>query len=544
MVYDVIIRNGRVLDGTGAPWFWADVGIVGDTIRAIGRLAGQDAGRVLDAQGHFICPGFIDIHNHADGGLLVTPRADSLVQQGVTTALIGNCGMSPAPVRESTRELLHKYISAFLPVAQIDWRSLADLFDCFKRQGIGCNVASLVGHGSIRIAVMGMDARAPSERELDEMRALTAEAMAQGAFGLSSGLAYAPGMFASTDEVAALAEVVAEYGGIYASHIRSEGNAYLDSIAEAIGIGERAGVPVQISHMETHYPNFGRAREALALVDAARARGLDVTFDVPPYLMGMTTITSILPNWAQDGGIAAIIARLQEPDTRQRVKAHTDVFTNPAARLAGEGRWEKLWIVGSERHPEFNGRDLAELSRARGQEPYDAVFDLLAEESRQIMIVGEFHSEEDLRRALLHPCCMVESDEGVYAADSPTGVPHPRAYGTFPMIYRKYVRGETRADFSLEAGHPILTWEDAVRKMTSMPAARLGLKDRGLIREGLRADIAVLDPERIADRATYREPHQYPVGISWVLVNGVVVVEHGRHTGALPGRVLGQVQSE
>lgn len=543
MVYDIIIHNGRILDGTGAPWFWADIGIVGDTIRAIGRLAGQNAKRVLDAQGHFVCPGFIDIHNHADGGLLVTPGAESLVQQGVTTALIGNCGMSPAPVRENTKELLHKYISAFLPVAQIDWRSLADLFERFERRGIGCNVASLVGHGSIRIAVMGMDDRRPSQGELDEMRALTAEAMSQGAFGLSSGLAYAPGMFALMDEVAALARVVAEYGGFYASHIRSEGNAYLDSIAEAILIGERAGVPVQISHMETHYPNFGRAREALASVDAARARGLDVTFDVPPYLMGMTTITSILPNWAQEGGIAAIIARLQEPDVRRRIKAHTDVFTNPAARLAGEGRWEKLWIVGSERHPEFNGHDLAEIAHMKGQEPYDAVFDLLAEEGRQIMIVGEFHSEEDLRRALVHPCCMIESDEGVYAATSPTGVPHPRAYGTFPMIYRKYVRGETRGDFPLEVGQPILIWEDAVRKMTCMPATRLGLKDRGLLREGLRADIVVLDPERIADRATYREPHQYPIGIDWVLVNGTVVVDHGRHTGALPGRVLRPVRT-
>jgi len=254
--------------------------------------------------------------------------------------------------------------------------------------------------------------------------------------------------------------------------------------------------------------------------------------------MGMTTITTILPNWIQEGGIAAMIEKLKDPRIRQRIKAGEAKHVNPSASLAAEGQWGKLRIVASEKHPELTGLDLAHISRLRDQDPYDVVFDLLVEEEKQIMIVGEFHDEEDLRRIVSHPCCMIESDESVYSASSSLGKPHPRAYGTFPMIFRKYVRGETRPDFALEAGRKILTWEEAVRKMTSAPAGRIGLLDRGLIREGMRADIVVFNPEQVSDRATYQNPHQYPEGIDWVLVNGVEVVANGNHRGVLAGRVL------
>ena len=538
MAFDTIVRGGWVLDGSGQPGFFADVGLAGGNIRAIGDLSAESASVAIDADGRFVCPGFIDIHNHSDAGLLLAPEARNIVQQGVTTILVGNCGLSPVPVNEATKDLLHRYISAFIPVAEIDWRSLSDLFQMMEMRGLGCNVGSLIGHGSIRIAVMGFEEREPTERELDEMCALTDEAMVDGAFGLSSGLAYAPGMFANTAEVVALARATAAHGGLYATHIRSDGPLYLQSVREALEIGERAGVPVQVSHLEPHYPNFGMAAEVLGLVDEARSRGQDVTFDVPPYMMGMTTITTILPTWMQEGGISAMIARLGDSRVRERIKAGGPSFINPSECLAMRGEWDKMRVVSSEVHPEINGLDLAEIADRRHQEPYDAVFDLLAEENRQIMIVGEFHSEEDLCRAIQHSACMIESDESVYVAETSTGVPHPRAYGTFPMILRKYVRGETRSDFPMEVGRAILSWEEAVHKMTAKPARKLGLADRGMIQTGMRGDILVLDPQTVTDRATYEQPHQYAQGIDWVLVNGVPVVERGRFHPTLPGMVL------
>lgn len=538
MAFDLVVIGGRVVDGTGSPWFRADVGVSGHRICAIGDLGADPAGRVINAEGKVVCPGFVDIHTHADATLLLEPRAESAVHQGVTTIVIGNCGFSPVPVRDSTRDLLHRYASAFIPVSEIDWHSLGDLLDLFEAQGLGCNVASLVGHGAIRIAVMGFDDREPSASELVDMCALTEVAMQEGAFGLSSGLAYAPGMFASTEEIVAMARVAATFGGLYTTHIRSDGPSYLDAVREAIEIGEQAAIPVQISHIEPHYPNLGRSQEVLCMVDQVRGRNVDVTFDVPPYMMGMTTITTVLPNSIQEGGIAGMIERLRDPQVRQWVKTGDWERIHPSAHLADEGSWERLRIVSSERHPEFAGLDLAHLSRLTGKHPYDVVFDLLVEEEKQVMIVGEFHSEQDLRRIISHPGCMIESDESVYSASSSAGKPHPRAYGTFPMVFRKYVRGETRPDFPLEVGSQILTVEEAVRRMTSLPATRLGLQDRGLIRKGMRADLVVFDPEQITDRATYEHPHRYPEGIDVVLVNGVVVVDQGRHQGTLPGSVL------
>ena len=531
MAFDLIVRGGRIVDGMGNPWFRADVGIQAGRVRAIGDLRHAEAVLVIDADDRVVSPGFVDMHSHADVGLLAAPRAENVVRQGVTTVLVGNCGLSTAPVREATKHLLHTYLSAFIPVAEIDWRSLGDLLGRLEAQGVSCNVASLVGHGAIRIAVMGFDAREPTASDLVEMRALVREAMEQGAFGLSSGLAYAPGFYAQTDELVALAEVVAPFGGIYASHIRSEGEGYVDAIREAIQIGEEAGIPVQVSHVETHYPNFGQSREALAAIDMARQRGVDVACDLPLYLMGMTTITMLLPRWVQEGGIGAMIERLRDPEIRRRIRDGDVPHTNPAAALAAAGKWDKLMPISGDRRPEFIGLDLAEIARRWGREsPYDAVFDLLIEEGKQIMIVGEFHNEADLRAALAHPFCAIESDEGAYALGG-AARPHPRAYGTFAMAFRKYVRGETRPDFALEVGQEALTLEEAVRKMTSLPASRIGLLDRGFLREGACADLVVFRPEEIADTATYERPQQYPTGIDWVLVNGVPVIDVERVEG-------------
>jgi len=543
MVYDLIVEKGFVVDGTGNPWFKANVYVKGGRVVKVGGVGGV-AEKVIDAEGLVVSPGFVDVHNHSDASLLTNPYVESLVMQGVTTVCIGNCGLSAFPVKDSTKDMLHRYLSAFIPVPTIEWHTLGEFLEKIERRGVSCNVAALVGHGSVRVAVMGFDDRSPTRAELEEMKALVAESMEDGAFGISTGLGYAPGFFSTTEEIVELSRVVAERGGIYATHIRSTDVTFVEAVEEAIEIGERAGLPVQISHIESHYPNWGLIPKVLDVLDKARERGVDVTCDVPPYLYGMTTLTSLLPDWVQEGGFAAMVRRLKDKNVRERIKRELplerDKYLNSSSIILGiDGRWEKIRIVKSEKNPHFNGKSIREISALLGKNPYDVIFDLLIEEGKMIMITGEFHNEDDLRMVLKHPAAMVESDERAYTAGDPaSGFPHPRAYGVFPLVYRKYVRGETRPELPEEKGASILSLEEAVRKMTSMPADRLGLFDRGLLRVGMWADLVVFDPERIEDKATYNDPHQYPEGISYVIINGEVVVEKGRHTGALPGRVL------
>jgi N-acyl-D-amino-acid deacylase len=391
---------------------------------------------------------------------------------------------------------------------------------------------------------MGFDARAPTTMEVEEMKSHVAEGMREGAFGISTGLGYAPGFFYTTEEIVELCQVVARMGGFYATHIRSTGVTFVEAVMEALEIGERAGIPVQLSHIESHYPNWGQNVQVLDLIDDAREKGIDVTCDTPPYLYGMTTLTSILPDWVQEGGFTMMLERLRDAKMRERIKEELplqrDKYLNSSSIiLAIDGYWDKIRIVKSDKRPAFNGKSIQAISTQVGKEPYDAVFDLLIEEEKMIMITGEFHSEEDLRTVLKYPNTMVESDERVYAAgDLIAGFPHPRAYGVFPMVYRKYVRGETRLDLPEERGETILEMEDAVRRMTALPANRLGLSDRGLLLQNMRADIVIFNPDTVEDKATYDNPHQYPTGISHVIVNGEIVVENGEHTGALPGKVL------
>ncbi len=541
---DILIRNGRVVDGSGNPWFKADIGVKDGKIVFVRNHILMDADRVINVYGLTVCPGFIDIHNHSDGALLVDPKAESMVRQGVTTLCIGNCGLSVAPVEDDTRESLRKYLANFMPIPEMRWHTFGEFLNFLEEKGVACNVAALVGHGSIRIAVMGFKARPPLERELVQMKGLVAQSMKEGAFGLSTGLAYAPGLFSQTDEIIELCKIVANYGGIYATHIRSDVFAYEGSVEEAIKIGEESGVSVQISHIETHYPNWKKMDQVMEIINEARARGLEVTCDVPPYLFGMTALTTLLPAWCQEGGVDGIIKRLKNSEMREKIKksisTEREKHTNPSMALAADGHWEKIWIVKSEKNPHFTGKSLAQIAMLRGEEPYDAAFNLLIEEEKQIMIVGEFHNEDDLRKVLQHPTSMVASDERAYAASEAleAGRPHPRAYGTFPMIFRKYVRGEGREEMPRDQGSKTLPLEDAIRKMTSFPAQKLGLRDRGMIREGLWADIVVFDPVTIKDTATYEDPHQYPVGIHCIMVNGEVLVEEGKQAKLLPGRVL------
>ena len=498
--FDLIVRGGRVVDGTGNPWIRADVGVRGDRIAAVGDLSDAAADRVVEAAGLVVAPGFIDPHTHAVRGIFDVPTADNYLLQGVTTLTEGNDGSSPWPIGSHLEEM--------------------------AATGISPNWAVFAGQGTIRQEVMGSDDREPTRDELDRMRTLVAEAMEAGALGLSTGLFYVPGSFTPTEEVIALSAVAAAYGGIYISHMRDEALRLLDSVRETIRIGEEAGIPVQMTHHKAISRDmWGQSVESLALVDAARARGVDITIDQYPYTASQTSITAVVPQWAQAGGTSELVARLEDPETRRRIREeivyrieHDRGGGDPANIVIGLCEWDRS----------LEGKSLADILADRGDEvTMAAAADLVME----IIVRGGaraiYHAmdEADVERIMQHPATAIGSDGGVSVFGE--SVPHPREYGTFARVLGRYVR---------ERG--VLTLEAAVRKMSGATAQRLGLRDRGLVREGFFADLAVFDPARIVDLATFEDPHQYAEGVEYVLVNGTLVVEGGEHTGARPGRVL------
>ena len=498
--FDLLIRGGRVVDGSGNPWVRADVAIRGDRITRIGHLPETTADRIVDAEGLVVAPGFIDPHTHAVRGIFDVPTADNYLLQGVTTLTEGNDGSSPWPIRDHLERI-------------------AEL-------GISPNWGVFAGQGTIRREVIGAEDRDPTRDELDRMRALVAQAMQQGAFGLSTGLFYVPGSFTSTEEVIELSKIAASHGGIYISHMRDEALRLLDSVRETIRIGEEAGIPVQMTHHKAISRDmWGRSADSLALVDAARARGVDVTIDQYPYTASQTGITAIVPQWAQAGGTDALIERLRDPETRRRVRGeivyrieHDRGGGDPANIVIGLCEWDRS----------LEGKSLADILNERGIEATAASgADLVMEiiESGGARAIYHAMDERDVERIMQHPATAIGSDGGISVFGA--SVPHPREYGTFARVLGRYVR---------ERG--VLTLEEAVRKMSGATAQRLGLQDRGLLREGFFADIAVFDPDRVIDRATFSEPHQYSEGFVYVLVNGVLVVDDGEHTGARPGRVL------
>jgi len=524
---DILIRNGLVVDGTGNPWFRADVGIDGGRIAKVGRLGSAGAETVLDAGGLLVAPGFIDMHSHSDLALTVNPRAESKIRQGVTTEVIGNCGFSAAPAGRDYAEYLRKYVGPLLGVVDIDleWETFGEYLNRLEGR-TAVNVAPLVGHGAVRINTMGFEDRPPTADEMAEMKAFVARAMDEGAQGLSSGLIYPPGCYADTQELIELCRVVAGHGGIYASHIRGEGATLLKALGEAIEIGERAGLPVEVSHHKaTGRENWGRVERTLEMMAEARSRGVDITCDQYPYVAGSTGLGSLLPAWAHEGGRERLLERIRDPKTREDIKR---AMRGGSFGVDSPG-WDSILISTCPRNRDLEGKNLAEIAGARRADPYETVFDILLEgEGAASMIVFSM-CEEDVRRVMRSPLTMVGTDGTAAAPYGPLGLgkPHPRWYGTFPRILGRYVREEG-----------VLSLEEAVRKMTSLPAQKLGLHDRGLIREGMHADITVFDPTEVSDRATFAQPHQYPQGIEYVFVNGRVVVERGEHTGALPGRVL------
>ena len=519
-MFDIIIRGGRVVDGNGMPAFSADVGIKDGKITAVDDLTDISA-KIIDATGLLIAPGFIDMHSHSDIALLANPRAESKIRQGVTTEVIGNCGASAAPL--TPRMLADFKTAEDLDALQVelDWLSMGEYLQKLEKQGIALNVIPLIGHGTIREAVMGYENRRPNPQEMETMKRLLAQAMQEGAYGMSTGLIYAPSYYADTEELIELSQVVAQYGGLYCSHIRGEGDRLLDAVSEAITIGKKAGVAVQLSHHKAvGRANWGKVKHSLALIDQARAANLDVTADQYPYIAASNSLSASLPPWMHEGSKNELLKRLTDPQVRARLRQGMAVR---------EGYWEDTKISYCPGHAEYEGLSLQEIAELRGADPYETTFDLLYEEEAGVQVVRFGMSEEDVRTVMRHPMVMVGSDASALA---PYGVlfrgkPHPRNYGTFPRVLGKYAREEQ-----------VLSIEEAVRKMTSLPAQKLGLQDRGKIQAGMWADITIFNPQTVQDKATYLDPHQYPCGIEYVLVNGKPVIVQGEHTGELSGKTL------
>ncbi len=498
--YDILITGGQIVDGSGNPWYEADVAIIGEQIVAIGDLSTANATTRIDASGLIVAPGFIDPHTHALRGIFDVPNAESALLQGVTTLTEGNDGSSPYPIAEHYAEI-------------------AEL-------GISPNWSVFVGQGTIRSRVIGEEDREPSAAEMEQMKAMVRQAMEEGALGISTGLFYVPGSFTSTEEVIELSREAAAYDGIYISHMREEAYQLLDSVRETIRIGEEAGIPVQMTHHKViGVENFGASVESLRLVDEARSRGIDITIDQYPYTASQTGITALIPQWAQEGGTEQMLARIDSQETRGTIK---NEVVEKILYDRGGGHPRNVFISRNSWAPEMAGKNLAELTAEAGMEvtPENAaeiVFDIV----RGGGATAVYHAigPEDVDRIMQHPATAIGSDGpiGIFGE----GAPHPRQYGTFARVLGHYVR---------ERG--ILTLEQAVRKMSSQTAVRLGIHDRGLIAPGYFADIAIFDADTIIDRATFEDPHQYAEGMHHVLVNGQVVVRDGVHTGNRPGKIL------
>jgi len=528
-VFSLIISNGVVIDGTGNPWFRADIGVRGDRITRIGNLAREKAARRIDAKGLVVTPGFIDIHTHSDLALVVDGRAEAHILQGVTTSVTGNCGTSAAPATEDTLSLMASIGIGGAKREDLEWRSPADYLTVLEKKGVSTNVAALVGHGTVRNCVMGFRAGKPSPEELSRMKDLVRDAMEAGYFGMSTGLVYTPGVYADTDEIAELASVVGEYDGVYATHIRGENDTVMEALDEALEVGKRAGVGVQVSHLKAMGRHmWGKSTDLLASIERARKEGLDVTFDQYPYNASATGLSAVLPPWAQEGGRDEFMRRLRDKSARARMREDILNGTGDWVSMHKGVGWENILVTQCP-DPSFEGKSVAEIAAEQGKDGFDACFDLLLEFEGKPRMVYFTIGDEDLERIMRHPAGMVGSDSSTSHIEGPlaVGKPHPRTFGTFVRVLGRYVR---------EKG--TITLEEAVRRMTSAPAQKLRLMDRGLLRPGMKADIVVFDPDTVADTATYEKPYSYAVGVSTVVVNGQVVVDDGQHTGALAGEVL------
>ena len=537
-MYDVKIVNGLIIDGTGNPGYAADVGIVGDQIIAIGDLSDATSRETVDASGKVVAPGFVDMHTHSDLAVLFDPLTNSKIFDGVTTEVVGNCGIGVAPVSEANRQLLIDYLGTRmignLPVKiELNWSSMAEYLDYVRRHPPALNVCALLAQGAVRIAVMGFDKQAPTNRQLSEMKSLVAAGMAEGAVGFSSGLIYMPGEFSTTDELAELAKEIRPYQGFYVSHIRNESEGVFDALEEALTIGEKAGVPVHVSHLKVAGQSvWGRSPELLARIDKANQDGVETTFDLYPYTSGMTGLTACMPPWAFEGGVEKLLNRLADAEIRAKIVADVENGIPGWQNLfKAAGGWENITIttVNSEANKHLEGKTIRQIADLQDNDPYNTVFDLLIAEKGKVLIVLLLMAEEDLINILRHPMSMIGSDgmsvstEGIMSF----GMPHPRAFGTRARVLARYVREKK-----------VLSLEEAVKKMSYMPAWRLGLPKRGLLRVGYYADAVVFDPDEVRDNAVYSDPKQYSSGFEYVVVNGKIVLANGMHQKVFNGRVI------
>jgi dihydroorotase/N-acyl-D-amino-acid deacylase len=528
--FDLVITNGHIIDGTGSPWYSGDVGVRSGKIAAIGNLSGAPRTRTVDVHGMVVAPGFIDMLGQSELTILVEPRLPSKIYQGITTEITGE-GDSAAPLNDAIIQANRHYYDHYQITP--DWRSFQQYFARLEKQGMGINLASYIGATQVRRMVLGDDDKQPTPAQLDQMRELVRQAMREGAVGLSTSLEYAPAPYAKTEELIALAAEASKFGGIYATHMRNESNNVLSAIDEALRIGRQGHIPVEIWHLKVAgKANWGRMPEVVAKINAARAEGMDVSADTYAYPAWFNDFSAFVPAWAHDGGNAKLIERLKDPAMRARIRKD---MTTPSNTWDNE--WEEISgpqdiLIGVVHNPKLlplQGKRLAEVAKLQNKDPMDALFDLLIEDNALTEVAVFGMSEPDVVLALQQPWMAFDNDS---SGASPEGIlgqehPHPRAYGTFPRILRKYVREEKR-----------LTLEDAIRKFSALPAQRMRLTDRGVLKAGMWADVVVFDPATIRDLATFENPNQLSQGMEYVLVNGVAVIDQGKQTGALPGKVL------
>jgi N-acyl-D-amino-acid deacylase len=542
--FDVLITGGHVVDGTGAPWFAGDVGIIGDRIAAVGHLADQSATTKIDATNLVVAPGFIDMLGQSEFNVLVDRRAASKIMQGITTEITGE-GTSIAPLNDRTATQRKPQYDHFK--VALDFRTLGEYFTRLERHRPAINLGSFVGAGGVRANVVGDGQRAATPAELEQMKSLVAQAMEQGALGLSTSLQYVPDRFASTDEIVELAKIASKYGGIYISHQRSESAQIMSSLDEVFSIAERAAIPAEVWHLKTAYKaNWGKMGEVLKRFEAARARGLDVSANMYPYDRASNGLDACLPLWVREGGLEPMLKRLQDPAQRARIKKDMDD--------ANAKDWENQWYgsgggegvmlssVLDSSLRKWEGKTLGQIGKEMGKDPRDAVMDLVIADRGESSVIISIMREDDVKLALSNPLISIGNDSGAKAEDGPLSESksHPRAWGSFARILGKYVRDEK-----------LISMEEAVRRFTSRPAARVGLADRGILRPGLKADITIFDPARIRDVSTFIDPTHYSEGIQHVLVNGKAVVSGGKITAERPGEALrgpgyrsvGQVQA-
>ena len=529
--FEIVIKDGFIVDGSGNPWYKSDVGIKDGKIKKIGFINKDLADTIIPADGMVVSPGFVDSHNHSDLNILARPFCESNLMQGITTAVGGNCAWSMGPINKKYLNDLREYFSPFLLDDfdyEWDWQSLGEYYEKVEKKSIAINLAPLVGHGTLRIAVKGFSQEPLSSEEMNLMKDLLLKSLKEGAFGLSTGLAYPPGSYSDKRELIELGKVLQEYGGIYVSHMRNEGRDLVEAVEEVISIGKSNQIPVQISHHKAKgRSNWGKVHYTLKILEKERKNGLQVGCDVYPYTAGSTTITSILPTWALEGGVKEMLERLQNPEQREKMKRDFIEDNIKEGNDIKDAGFEGIFIASCLKK-DYEGKSLLEISRIKGmgKEPFEAFFDLLLELKGKATVNKFITDEEDMKLVLTHPLSAVVTDSWATNPEA-NEKPHPRTYGAFPRVLGKYVREEK-----------ILRLQEAIRKMTSYPASIIGLQGRGFLVPGFWADIVIFNPETIIDRATYEDPNQYPEGIEYVFVNGKIAVKRHEISSKGYGQII------